>query len=934
MFFRNQISIISLLFLILFGSYLEAVASSPRDTIHLDGIWNYRLIAAPAEIAGEGFLSLPSTLDNAHKSIYNPESSNSSRLRREFSFVGQAIYSRGIFIPDNWANKDIRLWIERSKPSLLKIDGDTISFSSRISSPQYYNLAEILTPGKHTIEITVNNADSIPPMVASSSNAVSENSQTNWNGILGDIFIESRPFFHIKSFKIDDNTSIDSVSVIVEFSSRAPSGLILKTEIEGKNTIVKKIKARSSELQFSFPLDKTERWEAQNPLLFNINCSIVTRNGKVLDDVSLTTGFRTLSFDGKDLSINNHPLFLRGTVNAAVFPSTAHAPMYIESWMQYFSILKDYGLNHVRFHSWTPPEAAFIAADRLGFYLLVELPLWGELDHDLVFHNRFLKEDLKGIMEAYAIHPSFIMFSNGNELWGDISLMGEYMKEAKKLNPRILATYGSNLYLGMNGEIGGEDFLLSSKTSDNPSSAIRGSLSFADSPTGGYFNSNIPNSAFNFAEALSEINVPVISHEVGQYQSYPDFSEIDKYEGILKPDNLKEFRKMALEAGTLPKAQRFHENSGKWAAKLYKAEIEAALRTPGMAGFQLLGIQDYPGQGTALVGILNPFMEPKDFISPQDWNQASSDLVLLAEFPKFTFESEECVQIPVLTANYTNNPDSVSEITWKTDFDAGILDFIPKPGLFNAGVINLRIPKLSSPQKFSLSLIADNPSIVNEYEFWVYPKNPPEVKSVKTTSSVKEALDWLEKGDKVLLCPDSAAISATSLAPLFVPDFWNYRMFRTICDEMKMTPSPGTLGLSIDTGHPALNKFPTDSHTDWQWFSIIMNSRPLIIDRLPNDFQPIVEVIDNIERNERLAILLECKVGKGKLMIFPGQLNKILDSVEGKWFIFSLKSYMAGKEFNPRITLSPEQVVNLLTKPSNTRLIKQLRNPTYSPPSE
>ena len=917
----------ALLILIIGGVSLLAY---PRERMDLKGEWFYRLTGAPSSIPGEGEITLPNTLDNAHKSVYNPESDNTSQLRREFSFIGSANYGKNVKIPDNWEGKDILLFIERTKPSVVSVDGKRVGGNSRISSPQYYDLTEFLTPGEHRLEIEVNNSDSLPPLVARSSSAASESTQTNWNGILGDIYLEGRNPYNISAISIDDRNVPDKISVDVKFSKKLPRGYSLVVEKGRERIFTEKIYSGVDAMQISLPIKDMELWSGRNPRLHDLAFKILNPQGETIDVYELTTGFRNFDKSGNNFTINGNPVVLRGTVNAAVFPVSTYSPVDADSWFNYFSILRDYGINHVRFHSWTPPDAAFQAADMAGVYLLVELPIWGELDRDLKFHNRFLKEDLKGIMESYAHHPSFVMFSTGNELWGDISLMGEYMQEAKILNPRLLSTYGSNVYMGINGEIGGEDFIIASTTADAANNYIRGSLSFTDSSDGGHFNSSYPNSSFNFGSATQGITIPVVSHEVGQYQSYPDFSEIEKYKGNLKPDNLKVFKKLSEEAGLYPKMLKFHEASGRWAAKLYKAEMELAQRSPGIAGFELFGLQDYPAQGTALVGILNPFMESKGFISPKEWRQSSGDISVFAELPKFTFYEGEKVKIPLVTINFSENPDAVSSIEWFTDFDSGQLETDPGLGVIRNNSIDMQMPALEVPQKKSLLLSDASGNVSNSYDFWVYPKKMPDVNNVLITTNLQKALAHLKQGDSVILCPDSATVSKASLDPLFTPDFWNYRMYRSICDEMNLKASPGTLGLYINNEHPALKKFPTDNHTDWQWYPIVANSRPLIIDRLPKDFDPIIEVIDNIERNFRLSLMLECRVGKGKLIILSTNPDKISEYPEGRWLLQSIKEYAGSKEFKPALTLTPEQVVNLVTKPSKSRLIKELKKENYS----
>ncbi|MCH5227100.1 MAG: hypothetical protein J1F16_04700 [Muribaculaceae bacterium] len=904
-------------------SWLSLSAFS-RDTLDISGSWYYRLSNVPSHVPGEGYISLPNTLDNARKSVYNPETLETDQLRREFSFAGTATYSKDIQIPEDWAGDHIELWLERSRPSSVTFDGIPVAFDLKVSSPQRFNLTPLISPGNHTISISVNNLDSVPAQISRDSHSFSESTQTNWNGILGEMLIIRKNPFHITSVSIDEKQDKDDIIFGLNFSRRTHDKLKIGLEINGENVIWEKIPEGTDSISFRLPKKNVKLWSASTPNLYDVTFLVTDSAGKEIDSYSFTTGFREFTSSGNQFLINGNPEFLRGTVNAAVFPLTAAPPMDLKSWQEYFSTIKEYGLNHVRFHSWTPPEAAFLAADREGVYLMVELPLWGDLDKASETKNRFLKEDLKGIMEAYRHHPSLILFSPGNELWGDINIMGEFMTLAKVLNPRILSTYGTNVYMGMYGQIGDEDFIVSAKTTDSIQSSLRGSNSFAESITGGYFNSTTPSGDSHFPIDTTKIHVPVISHEVGQYQSYPDFREIELYTGNLKPDNLKAFQKNSRESGTLRKSQKFLEASGKWGAALYKAEMEMALRTPGLAGFEIFGLQDYPGQGTAMIGILNPFMKSKDFITPKKWRQSSDTVVILAEMPKFTFYEGEEVRIPIKIANYGISPLPFERLNWNTKFAKGIFTLPEGKGIVGVDTIRFQIPKISEPAKMQLKLSGIDNEIYNVYDFWVYPSKVTPVKNVLITSDISEAIDYLNRGERVILCPEHSSILQTSLPPLFTTDFWNYRLYNSVCEEMGIPSSPGTLGLLIDETHPVFNKFPTENHTQWHWFSIVNNSRTLIIDRLPGEIDPIIEVIDNPERSYRLALMLECNVSKGKLLILTVDLQKIEETPEGFWLMQSVKEYVAGKEFNPSLTLTPLQVENLLTKPSTARKVKEM----------
>lgn len=907
----------------------STVSASLRDTIDLKGKWYYRLREAPVSIPAEGMISIPGTLDTNRKGIHVPESDNTSQLSRLFNYSGDVSYVREVVIPESWKDKEIELFIERTRPTRLKIDGHSIGINNRISSPQRYNLTGILTPGKHRLHIIVNNSDSIPDAIRRNSNESSEYTQTSWNGMLGKIHLEAKDRISISYVKIIPDYEKEGFEVELSLSKVSPKKITVEASVPGGKIIKKDIKRFTGFEKLFIPWPKSVTlWSEYTPQVLPVTFSL--KDGKAKkDELTINAGASKFAADGSIFRINEDPVFLRGTVNSAVFPLTGHPPMEEEWWDNYFKILKNYGFNHVRFHTWTPPEAAFTAADKIGIYIQAELPLWGEFDRDRKRQDKFLRDEMEGILLEYSSHPSFVMFSLGNELWGDISLMQEYLQLAKIINPKPLMTTGSNVYLGLNGPLEGDEFLVASRIGEEPDGMLRGSFSFADMDTGGILNSSYPNSIWNYSEAVKKSNVPVISHEVGQYQTYPDFNERLKYVGIFRADNFNEFERRAREAGTFIKNEKYHEASGKAAVNLYKRETEAAFRTPGMGGFQLFGLQDYPGQGTALVGLLDAFMDSKGIVSEEEWRRSCADLVILAEFPKFSFHEEEEVEISLLAANFTSRFNPLDSLIWSTSFDDGVLHGVDQKGISNIGKISLTMPKVKIPVKETLILSSPGGEILNSYDFYVYPEKKKHIKNVTVTSDMEEALRLLEKGGRVILYPDSSTVKDASIGPLYINDFWNYRLYRTICDKLNLPASPGSLGMFIDDTHPAFELFPTESYTDVQWYPIIANSRPLIIDRLPKDVDPIVEVIDNTERNFRLALILECNVEKGKLLIISSDMEKASQYPEGEWLLQSLTEYMGSKNCKPEITLTPQQVINLLTKPSDARRIKELKNEIY-----
>lgn len=906
------------------------------DTLDLSGSWRYELLDLPDSVAGTtspgGTLILPGTLDTNGVGIPVAPSRITTQLSRRHTYTGRVRYSREVEIPASMAGKSFVLEMERSRPSFVTVDGKDVGGSQTISATQSHILPA-LSPGRHTIDIIVDNGESIPAAVRNNSHACAEATQTNWNGIIGRIgIVASDPGAIVKARALSDasrNRFRISGSV-----SDASAGKAVKVKARAEGHTAEQTLAPGSGGNFDFFLELgplAEKWSEWNPRLYDVEITLEDEDGAILDDRTIRTGLREFSTSGTHFTINGDTTFLRGRHDACVWPLTAHVPMDIDSWRGYFRILKNHGINHVRFHSWCPPEACFEAADEAGVYLQPELTIWGGLDKDQPELLEFLDSDMEDILRDYASHPSFTMFAIGNELWGDVETMRPFIDKARSDVPGLLATFGSNVFLGWNGHIDGEDFLVTCRVGGGEgfSSHARASFSFADADNGGIMNTVYPNSDKTFSGAIAKSPVPVVGHETGQYQVYPDFREIEKYTGVLRPDNLEEFRNRADSAGTLRKASDYFRASGEWAARLYKEDMEMNLRTPGMGGFQLLDIQDYPGQGTALVGMLDAFMDSKGFMDAAEWRRSCDDVAVLAALPRYCFTAGDFVEIPLELVNYSDRDLGGTEVVWELPFAKGTSKAAGGRGVCDAGRISLAMPYLKSPRKVQLKLSADSGKVENSYDIWIYPKEERSVKGVVMTRSVDEALALLEKGKRVILCPDSAETAASTLGPLFQTDYWNYRMFRTICEKVGKSPSPGTMGLLIDNDHPALSEYPTDSHTDWQWFPVVAASRPLVIDRLPASVDPIVEPIDNVERNYRLALLLECNVGKGKLMILMSDPDRFTAYPEGRWFLHSIEEYMASKKFKPTLSLTPDQVRALLTKPSAARTMGELNNISY-----
>ena len=954
---KNSIKLVALL--LTAGFYSACTQQLPPDTrsrISLEGNWGLQLDTAGTGIAPDWLtksctdsLFLPGTTDMGKKGTYNTDMTLTTSLSREYVFEGKALYTKQVDIPEEWDGTSVRLVMERTKPTTIWIDGKEVGANNDISTAQQYDLSSYLFPGTHTVAILVDNGkQAVPEKVYGSSHAYSASTQTNWNGIIGDFYLESVPLCGIDDIQLypDVAKKVVTARVTLRNPDKGVGKGILSFYAEAWNTDKQhKTPVQTVEVDWTKPEqelelalgDKALLWSEFTPALYRLSVSLKTDQS--VDTEQATFGLRDFKTKGRQFTMNGKTTFLRGKHDACVFPLIAHTAMDVETWRHYFQVAKQYGINHYRFHSWCPPEACFEAADIEGIYLQPELPIWGNIDIDDTELCDYLLKEGRNLHRAYSNHASFVMFGLGNEMSGEEGL-AMLIQTFKKEDNRHIYSSGSNNYLGFKGKQADEDYFTTCRVGREDDKQFnthaRASFSFADAYDGGYLNHTYPNSEMDFSSANVLCDVPIISHETGQFQVYPNYEEIKKYTGVLKPRNFEIFKKRLEEAGMIDQAYDFMMASGKWSALLYRADIEMNLRTPEWGGFQLLDLQDYPGQGSAYVGILDAFMESKGLIAPEEWRHFCSEVVPLFCTEKFCWTNDEALTGEVEIANYSESDLNSKQLSWTlTDskqqvLDKGVLPLQVKQGeLAKVGTLKPAIASVRKAEKVTLALSIDGTPYRNDYSLWIYPAADKEVapsEDICVTDDLDAHLKYLTEGGKVLWFPSKDKHKDQTVGGLFQTDYWNYRMFRTICENLDRPVSPGTLGILTDPGHPALADFPTEFHTNWQWFPIIKQSYPMILDRLSDDYRPIVQVIDNVERNHKLGLLFEFKVGNGKLLVCMSDLKAVQDKPEARQFYRSILEYMESSAFAPSYSLSAKDLQDLFTAKVKTGEMKKLFN--------
>ena len=855
-------------------------------------------------------------------------------LQPERYYAGPAWYQRDIEVPRQWQGKRVVLSLERPHwETRVWVDARFIGTQNALGTPHDHDLG-LLPPGRHTLTIRVDNRMVVD--VGPDSHSVSDHTQGNWNGIVGAILLRASAPVWIEDLQVYPRLAGPSVTLrgrIGNATGRAGQGTLAVRVVEaaerGSGAATPQVKlpvswqsdGGSFECEVSVPAARP--WDEFNPNLYRAEARIEEPQDPGEARVA-TFGFREISTRGTQFLVNGRKTFIRGTLECCIFPKTGHPPTDLASWRRILRVAKAHGLNNLRFHSWCPPEAAFVAADEAGFYFHVEASSWANSSSSLGDGkpvDQWIYEETDRILKYYGNHPSFILMPYGNEPGGarHAAFLAKWVAHYKAQDPRRLWTSGA-----------GWPQIAENQWHSTPDPRVQA--------WGGGLQSRInarpPETTTDYRDYIRARKVPVISHEIGQWCVYPNFDEIPKYTGYLKAKNFEIFRDLLTAHGLGGQARRFLLASGKLQTLCYKEDIESALRTPGMGGFQLLDLHDFPGQGTALVGVLDPFWEEKGYVTPAEYSRFCGSTVPLARLGKRVFTTDETLTAELEVAHFGPAPLPGAWSAFKLVDDNGKTHRsgrlgprdVPVDNGVSLGPLNLDMRGLPAPARYKLvvGLEAQRPQgdrsrpvlhAENDWDIWVYPPriNAPEPADLKIADTLSDdVLGVLDRGGKVLLLvpPRQVRNAARDKVVLgFSSIFWN--------TAWTHRQPPTTLGILCDPGHPALADFPTDYHSNWQWWYLVSRAGAMILDDLPSALRPTVQVIDDWFTARKLGLILEGKLGKGRIVVCSIDLQHDLEgNPVARQMRASLLRYMAGDRFNPAVELTAGQVRGLFSQPT------------------
>ncbi len=833
-------------------------------------------------------------------------------------YVGAAWYAREIEIPADWRGRRVELYLERPHwGTTVYLNGERVGEQhDGLGVPHTHDLTAAIASagvGRHMLAIRVDNRVIVP--VGLDAHAVSDQTQSNWNGIVGAIELRSTPMVWIDDVRVFPDYDARSARVELEIGNATGEagagevGLSVET-VSGRTFVLGPTRAdvrwdggERSVVAVDVVLGEgVPTWSEFDPNVLELRATLGDHA------VATTFGVREIGIDGDEtgawFTVNGRRVFMRGTLECAVFPETGYPPTDVASWREILQTVRAYGLNHVRFHSWCPPSSAFAAADELGMYLMPEASTWPNFAGQPALPG-WLEAEGDRMLRAYGNHPSFVLMGVGNEFWGvggklweSAPMIEPAVERWREQDPRRYYTTGAGW-----PKAPANDFHV---TQDARLQLYPG-LSLSDPPR----------TDLDYTDYVAAQSVPILTHEIGQWTAYPDASNAARSGDVLEARFLEFFADGLARAGLGHLAGVFTEASGRFQALLYKAEIETALRTPGLAGFQLLGLADFPGQGFAPVGVVDHNWQGKGYCGPEEYRRFAGERVLLARMPSRVFERGASIEVGLELANY--GEDGVAGVLdWRvygsasgamaagsTRFDA------PAGGLADLAEVVIDVPAGGVAEEITLRCSVRGRAIENEWSVWVYPGDaaeeaPEGVRVVRRVGPEEVAL--LEGGGRVVVLSPPAWVDADTFGS-FRPIFWNRALFTTQREH--------TLGAVIDEDHPALAGFPSRGHVTWQWWDVLFNSKPIPLDALSSRIDPIVRPIDDWAAPRSLGLIFEARVGSGRLLVCAVDLETDLDArPAARALRSSLLSYAASDAFAPVQSLAGWELLGLFREPS------------------
>ena len=642
-------------------------------------------------------------------------------------------------------------------------------------------------------------------------------------------------------------------------------------------------------------------WSPEKPKRYDLE--IVTGGGTFRTKF----GIRRLVARGERLFLNGEPVYLRGVCDHCSYAKTMHLPFDIDYYRMVVRKRKACGFNFVRFHTYVPPEAFFEAMDELGYLVHVETP------------HRPSPEGYAEVVAFARRHPCAVIYCAGNEDGMVPELEAALERYAASVHEMSDGLF-SPISALRNAEyaFGKDDTVVNEPFPHNPV-RLAHYATFSDLFTsfqlGHVSYSSLTSGTPEILDRMGDAycGKPRLSHETCIDGSYIDFSTEKLYpkdSPFLKTGIFDGIRRQLVKKGLMDRAETYYRNSCEWMWRIRKHCFEKLRASKRTQGFDFLGdINTHWHTCGYSVGMFDEFYRMKPGESFENVLRYNAAAVLLCDLGHdFVFFAGERKRVGFKVSNFdVSAKGGTLRLSLETADGKVVASATEKVGVLPKGEVldlpgwDVDFPADAKPSKYWLkaTLAAGALKAANRWEVYAFPKpktvDVSSVRVMKRRTTKEELLAALAAGERVALLgegPFNALPISSFRIGLAGRSAGNYA---TVVKE-----------------HPALGDFPHEGYCGWQFCRLFENASAI---QLEGDvpFDPIVDLASSVKVVIRQALLAEYRVGKGRLLVSGFKFHD--DDPAGVYLKAQLLAYAASDRFEPKSSISPEQLAAVIDAP-------------------
>jgi len=899
---------------------VPAVNAADRARVDLNGTWDFRLDPqdqGEAQAWHSNGVAFTRTI--AVPGAWQAQGVGEPKGTLRHDYAGAAWYRRTVAIPETWRGKSVRLRIGGAhRYTTLYVNGRKIAEHRGFSAPFAFDVTDAVRPGENNVmALRIVNPGEVPLDGPREQKPIyptgTLNYIGNWGGIYGNVELQATDPTWIEYVYVRPDVEHNMAKFVVTVRSRETRAYAGEVRVsvgpryEGRANVQVDPGGRAV-VEVAVAIPDALLWSPEQPHLYT--AAIALRQGsRERDRVEERFGMRQLQTRGNVLLLNGKPLYLRGYGDDNVEVLTGFPPSSRAVYLERLRQTRAFGFNVVRFHSMTPPEEFFHAADEVGLFVMAELP--AAYTQYVLPHRDFLRQELEAVVMAYRNRPSLLSVAFGNEFnlsWLDtdaerkqfLETVEGYYRLAKSLHP-------DGLVLSNDGYVMRPTDLVS------------------------HYGGGLP-------------DLPVVKHEFGEYYcSLPDISLLDKFTGVFIPGWLRVKQRWVGEHGLAGEYGQYVRNSQRLQQLGRKFQIERVRHRQDITGYHYWLIVDFPGgtgEGDSWEeGWFDYFWQPKG-ITPRDGQAINSAVLPLigTSVKDRTLWNDTARAVDVMVSNYGGKDLRDAPLSWTIVADGKTVASgteritVPMGKVDTVTQVTLGALPGSRARKLELVVEVDG-AHTNSWSFWSFPRSGrldrpalpvystvkwagvnrlypfvqegaprPGANALLLTSALDEAaLQYLRGGGRVWLMAQRGQTQARA--------------------EVAFFPAAGGALGTVVRDHPALQGFPHEGFGDLQFFSLMEGAVPLPLDRWAAGFLPIMSGIrttagflSKSKELSRVGYMFEAKVGAGRLLVTSLRLREHLDEAypEAIYLFDRLLRYATGADFAPTAEAGTDELQALM----------------------